>query len=47
MDQTGNIYDGNHGARAAAEAGEMVEVIEIPNAQPGANFVTDLPVIGQ
>jgi hypothetical protein len=47
VDQTGNIFDGNYRARAASDAGRKVDVdvIEVPNAKPGARGVDDLPVV--
>jgi RHS repeat-associated protein len=49
VDKTGRILDGNHRARAAAEAGQDVtaDVVDDLSAQPGPNRVQDLPVIGE
>jgi ParB-like chromosome segregation protein Spo0J len=43
VDTAGNIIDGNHRARAAAEMGEDVDAQVAPIA--GANRVLDLPII--
>jgi uncharacterized protein RhaS with RHS repeats len=47
IDTTGNIIQGNHRARAAADMGQNVEahVVQMPGATPGPNRVTDLPVL--
>ena len=49
VDKTGNIFDGNHRARAASDAGRNVDVdvIDVPNAKPGARGVDDLPIVDQ
>lgn len=47
VDQTGNVIDGNHGIRAGStDEAIKVDVIEMPNAKPGSNFVIDLPITG-
>ena len=50
VDQTGKVIDGNHGTKAYSEyTGQKidVDVVEIPNATPGSQFVKDLPIHGE
>jgi hypothetical protein len=49
VDQSGQVIEGNHAVRAAADAGRTINgnVVTLPGAQPGSSLVTDLPVIGQ